>query len=130
MGKIESKVERIILVLILCFTGIMLLAIYRMPVFSINVNMIYILLAILVVTIFAIVFFSCLIHILKTIADIKRESELLKQRQESELEKEHKLIYLRDLSKRKELEYKKLLANMDFESYKDKELFKKENGLK
>ena len=130
MGKIESKVERIILVLILCFTGIMLLAIYKMPVVSINVNMIYILLAILVVTIFAIVFFSCLIHILKTIADIKRESELLKQRQESELEKEHKLIYLRDLSKRKELEYKQLLMDMDFESYKAKELFKKENGLK
>lgn len=129
MGEIDSKTERIILAFIVCITCILSLVIYRIPVDLLSVRMIYVLVAVLVIAILAMVCLSYIFHVYKSYAEIRREEKLLKIRQEYELEKEKKLIDLRDLSKVKDLEHKKQAMHIELENYKAKEMFKKDNGL-
>ena len=132
MGEIGPRLERILIVLTVGVLAIVSILVYRMPGIMCCMNHVYILLCGLVLTIILLMLISQamdFVHFLMKESNREKERAARKEDIENEYEKEKKYIELNSLAKQKDIENKKQLMAVEFENYKQKELFKKGNGL-
>lgn len=121
MGEMNLKTGKTIVVLSVCFTIIISLIILKTPLIHSVINYIFMLSGGMALTIILLLVLSHRWHVKQREDEWNRELKML-----SENNKQERVsIELRDLSKQKDLDRKKQLADIEFEDFKRREELKK-----